>query len=120
MICSACEWEKRYGRIASEGHTCRDTVEEARALARSEAANAMRGIIKLAEERPYPRNAGAALAAYKCVLEVAGVNEQMTAERAVETLLEAIRPLVDGGAYAALIRAYATVRGVVAQPSEKH
>lgn len=85
-------------------------------LARSEAANAMRGIIALARERPYPRNAGAALGAYKHILEVAGVNEIMTAERAVETLLEAIKPLVDSGAYAALIRAYATVRGVAATP----
>lgn len=83
-------------------------------LARSEAANAMRGIIALAKERPYPRNAMAALGAYKHTLEVAGVNEQMTAERAVETLLEAIKPLVASDAYAALIRAYATVRGVAA------
>lgn len=83
-------------------------------LARSEAANAMRGIIALGRERPYPRNALSALSAYKHILEVAGVNEQMTAERAVETLLEAIKPLVDSGAYSALIRAYATIRGIAA------
>lgn len=83
-------------------------------LARAQAAQAMRGIIALAAERPYPRNALAALGAYKHILEVAGVNEIMTAERAVETLLEAIRPLVPGDAYAHLLRGFATVRGVVA------
>lgn len=91
----------------------RDTVEEARMLAREEAASAMRGIIALAKERPYPRNAMAALGAYKHILEVAGVNQIMTAERAVETLLEAIRANVPADAYAHLIRGYATLRGVV-------
>lgn len=90
----------------------RDTVEEARMLARAEAASAMRGIIDLARERPYPRNAMAALGAYKHILEVAGVNDVMTAERAVETLLEAIKTHVSADAYASLLRGYATVRGV--------
>jgi hypothetical protein len=86
----------------------------ARRKAEDKAVAAIEAVIEVMEAKDPPRGAQSRVMAAKLVLDVAGVTNAMTAERALEALLGAMRRHCSQEAYGELIRAFAAVRGVVA------